>query len=206
MEQLGLPPATRQNLTRVNRPSPRSVTASQDELATLLRTADPAMRAFVLLTGMLALRFAEARAITCRMWNRENQTVTVPTKGRKEHTLPVPPQLEEVLGLAARSGQPDAPIIELLAGRTLTETGMRKRWQRLREKAGVNPKLRPHDLRRTVATLLYRQTHDLRAVQQLLGHKQLATTTQYIAPLHPDELRPLLNALMQWTPKGDKLQ
>jgi site-specific recombinase XerC len=36
-----------------------------------------------------------------------------------------------------------------------------------------------HSLRRTKATLIYRQTKNLRAVQLLLGHRKLESTVRY---------------------------
>jgi integrase len=37
-----------------------------------------------------------------------------------------------------------------------------------------------HSLRRTKATLIYRRTHNLRAVQLLLGHRKLESTVRYL--------------------------
>ena len=37
-----------------------------------------------------------------------------------------------------------------------------------------------HSLRRTKATLIYRRTGDLRAVQLLLGHKKIESTVRYL--------------------------
>ena len=37
-----------------------------------------------------------------------------------------------------------------------------------------------HSIRRTKATLIYRRTKNLRAVQLLLGHKKLESTVQYL--------------------------
>ncbi|MES2294355.1 MAG: tyrosine-type recombinase/integrase [Pseudomonadota bacterium] len=37
-----------------------------------------------------------------------------------------------------------------------------------------------HTLRRTKATILYRKTGNLRAVQQLLGHKSIENTVRYL--------------------------
>jgi integrase len=37
-----------------------------------------------------------------------------------------------------------------------------------------------HTLRRTKATVLYRQTGNLRAVQLLLGHKSIENTVRYL--------------------------
>ena len=37
-----------------------------------------------------------------------------------------------------------------------------------------------HSLRRTKATLIYRRTKNLRAVQLLLGHRKLESTVRYL--------------------------
>lgn len=37
-----------------------------------------------------------------------------------------------------------------------------------------------HSLRRTKPTLIYRRTHNLRAVQLLLGHTKLESTVRYL--------------------------
>jgi len=38
----------------------------------------------------------------------------------------------------------------------------------------------PHTLRRTKASLIYRRTKNLRAVQLLLGHSKLESTVRYL--------------------------
>ena len=37
-----------------------------------------------------------------------------------------------------------------------------------------------HTMRRTKASLIYRRTHNLRAVQLLLGHSKLESTVRYL--------------------------
>ena len=49
------------------------------------------------------------------------------------------------------------------------------------EQAGMDPcDFGTHSLRRTKATLIYRQTRNLRAVQLLLGHSSLDSTVRYL--------------------------
>ncbi len=46
---------------------------------------------------------------------------------------------------------------------------------------GLNPSLYgTHSMRRTKATLIYRRTKNLRAVQLLLGHTKLESTVRYL--------------------------
>lgn len=46
---------------------------------------------------------------------------------------------------------------------------------------GLDPRLYgTHSLRRTKATLIYRRTGNLRAVQLLLGHSKIESTVRYL--------------------------
>jgi integrase len=46
---------------------------------------------------------------------------------------------------------------------------------------GLDPRLHgTHSLRRTKATLIYKKTENLRAVQLLLGHTKIESTVRYL--------------------------
>jgi integrase len=62
---------------------------------------------------------------------------------------------------------------------------MRRQYARLVSaritKIGLDPKFFcTHSLRRTKATLIYRRTGDLNAVQLLLGHRKIESTGRYL--------------------------
>ena len=46
--------------------------------------------------------------------------------------------------------------------------------------AGLNGKLATHSMRKSFAQRLYEQTNDIYAVQEMLGHKSVATTQKYL--------------------------
>lgn len=48
------------------------------------------------------------------------------------------------------------------------------------EKAGLNGKLGTHSMRKSFAQRLYSQTNDIFVVQEMLGHKNVATTQKYL--------------------------
>jgi integrase len=50
----------------------------------------------------------------------------------------------------------------------------------LKKRLGIDPRITPHDFRRTTAIAVLETTGDIREVQAVLGHKRLATTVQYL--------------------------
>lgn len=73
-------------------------------------------------------------------------------------------------------------------------------WRKVRKRAGVNPRLTLHGFRHTLAVSLYAISHDLRLVQQMLGHRSLASTMRYLEHDDPGKLKPIIDTM--WTPKG----
>jgi integrase/recombinase XerC len=188
------------SVPRVPSPRPRGVTAQQNELDALHRYADPLMRLWLRITVAFALGQADVQKLSPANYHAENKTVSFErTKTREPQTLPVPPDLAELFENCPEDTDPQVPyLVRFNNGHRLSPSAIRKRWHTLKQRAGVRSELNPHDLRRTTATALYELTHDIRAVQQLLGHQSLRPTAAYLADKHPDTLRPLLAQL--WKP------
>lgn len=113
-------------------------------------------------------------------------------KGNKRRSLPVGAKALLALGawLAKRehlpgakadaSGSADSPALFL--GRHGTRLSAQSIWQRLRRRsqlAGLAAPVHPHMLRHSFASHLLQSSGDLRAVQELLGHANIATTQVY---------------------------
>ncbi|WP_211243334.1 tyrosine recombinase XerC [Chitiniphilus eburneus] len=64
-------------------------------------------------------------------------------------------------------------------GRPLTTRAIHARLADWRKRLGIAEPLYPHKLRHSCASHLLQSSHDLRAVQELLGHAHLATTQVY---------------------------
>jgi len=180
---------------------PRIVVATAAEISTLLAAAPIHVRLLILLCSRLALRFSEAYELRPTDHNAEQHTIHVIAKGDRSRILPVPPEIEKLIE-AARSTNEHGRCIETLRGKSLGKRPLRQHFHNLVRRTGCNPKLIPHDLRRTTATRLYNLTKDFRAAQQLLGHSNLVSTLHYIAPLVKEDLEPLLQALHH--PRKDK--
>jgi integrase len=139
------------------------------------------MRCWVLLCSDLALRNATASSICPENYNAEQGCITFRTKFGTWQTLPVTQELKTIFN-SCRTNQPtNTPYIVLLhpLGR-ICKTWPGQNFTLMARRAGITRKLTPHDLRRTTAKNIFDQTHDVRIVQAVLGHKQLATTLYYL--------------------------
>ncbi|MGC1604241.1 MAG: site-specific integrase [Candidatus Acidiferrum sp.] len=185
MAPFGLQPM---RVPKVPLPNQRATIATGDELYRLLKQPPAFLRLFILLYLQCGLRRAEALAVTPRTWDREHHTVTIRVKGGRIRTAQITDDVEALL-VSAGDPDPDTSYISALRGKNLTGRVILMAWQTHRKKCGINPEVTAHDLRRTAATILYHATKDLRVPQQLLGHKNLASTLSYLAPMAPDEAR-----------------
>ena len=107
-------------------------------------------------------------------------------KGSKQRLVPLSPVAEEWFGywLQDRAQWPVKPEAKDIAfvnryGRPLTRVMVFTIVRRLCEQAGITKTVSPHTLRHSFATHLLQNGADLRVIQQLLGHEDLATTEIY---------------------------
>jgi integrase/recombinase XerD len=107
-------------------------------------------------------------------------------KGSKERIVPVGRQAAEALRRYLSRGRPHLdrrhrPELFLNAkGGPLTRAGVFLILRKLAAKAGLEPeRVHPHLLRHSFATHLLEGGADLRSVQEMLGHADLATTELY---------------------------
>ena len=107
-------------------------------------------------------------------------------KGSKQRLVPLSPVAEEWFGywLQERATWPVKPEFKDYAfvnryGRPLTRAMVFTIVRRLCAEAGITKTVSPHTLRHSFATHLLQNGADLRIIQQLLGHEDLATTEIY---------------------------
>ena len=131
-------------------------------------------------------------------------------KGSKQRLVPLSPVAEEWFGywMQDRATWPFKPEFKDYAfvnryGRPLTRAMLFTIVKRLCAEAGITKTVSPHTLRHSFATHLLQNGADLRIIQQLLGHEDLATTEIYT---HLD-VQDLRQAILQCHPanKGERL-
>ncbi|HNC15466.1 MAG TPA: site-specific tyrosine recombinase XerD [Solirubrobacterales bacterium] len=107
-------------------------------------------------------------------------------KGSKERIVPLGRQAIYALEGYLLSGRPDLvkgrsekALFLNFRGRRLTRQGLYKIVQGHAKSAGLEDRMSPHTLRHSFATHLLAGGCDLRAVQEMLGHADVATTQMY---------------------------
>src|SRR4051794_36085713 len=165
---------------------------TRDEVARLLaspRGSDPqAVRDRALLELMYAcgLRASEAIGLLLRDVDLDAGLLRARGKGSKERIVPVgreatapaPPWLQR--GRPALVGlSPEPHLFVNQRGAGLTRQGLYKIVQRHARASGLDGKMSPHTLRHTFATHLLAGGCDLRSLQEMLGHADIATTQIY---------------------------
>ncbi len=165
---------------------------SRDEVARLLEQPQGAgalaLRDRALLELMYAcgLRASEAVGIELRDVDLEEGMLCARGKGSKERIVPVGRQAVAALRAYLRSGRGE--LLGELAeqrlfvnrrGGPLTRQGLYKIVQGHARRAGLEERMSPHTLRHSFATHLLAGGCDLRSLQEMLGHADLATTQVY---------------------------
>lgn len=184
-------PAQALRTPRVGRKLPHFLTTEQ--IAQLLE-APPAndpmgLRDRAILETMYSagLRVAELVALDVSGWDREANILRVMGKGRKERIAAVGRYAAAALEkwLEVRVASPDVPPEDRDAlflnrfGERLTTRSIGRMLEKHLQTTGLNRLTTPHTLRHSFATHLLDGGADLRAVQELLGHKSLTTTQIY---------------------------
>jgi integrase/recombinase XerD len=132
------------------------------------------------------LRVSELVALPLSAIDRDVGIVRVRGKGGKERIVPVGERAREALAAylagprqkllgARRSGD----LFVTPRGGRMTRQGFWKLLGRYARAAGLGSRVHPHTLRHSFATHLLEGGADLRAVQAMLGHADIATTQIY---------------------------
>jgi len=130
------------------------------------------------------LRLSELTGLDLSALDLRQGQVRVLGKGGKERVLPVGRQARHALdqwlklrpGLAG-DGQP--ALFVSRRGARIHPRSVQQRLRRWGAKQGADRSLHPHLLRHSFASHILESSSDLRAVQELLGHADIATTQIY---------------------------
>ena len=147
----------------------------------LLSLRDAAMLEILYSTGM---RVSELVGMDLEDIDPIGEVVRVRGKGRRERLAPLGSYairaLNRYLEARARANAHDAKAVFINRhGRRLSARSVRRKLAKYLALAGLDPRVSPHTLRHSFATHMLERGADLRAVQELLGHRSLSTTQIY---------------------------
>jgi integrase/recombinase XerD len=165
---------------------------TRDQVAALLAAPrghePPALRDRALLELMYAcgLRASEAVDLTIGAVDLRAGIVRARGKGSKERLIPVGREAVSAARTYLEQGRPrlvgpreERHLFVNHRGGGLTRQGLYKIVQRHARSAGLEGRMSPHTLRHTFATHLLAGGCDLRSLQEMLGHADVATTQIY---------------------------
>lgn len=165
---------------------------TRDEVQHLLSqprgTGPAALRDRALLELMYAcgLRASEAVDMQLDELDVEDGVLRANGKGSKERLVPIGSKALDALRHYLDRGRPqmvglreEKRVFVNQRGHGLTRQGLYKIVQRHARTAGLGDKMSPHTLRHTFATHLLAGGCDLRSLQEMLGHADIATTQIY---------------------------
>ncbi len=141
-------------------------------------------RAMLELFYSSGLRLSELTGLDLDALDLADATVRVLGKGDKERILPVGRHAVEALRawLSVRvelAAPGETAVFVSTRGLRLSPRSVQARVKHWARKQGLDVRVYPHLLRHSFATHLLESSHDLRGVQELLGHANISTTQVY---------------------------
>ena len=137
-------------------------------------------RALLELFYSSGLRLSELCALRWRDLDLDDGLVTVLGKGNKQRSVPVGSHARNALTAwrADTGAGNDAPVFPGRHG-PITPRAVQLRLRQLAQRQGLFKRVHPHLLRHSFASHVLESSGDLRGVQELLGHADIATTQIY---------------------------
>jgi integrase/recombinase XerC len=189
-------PAATVSTPKLDKTLPRIMTEEEmnnflDRVAEAIPQGEPMMRrdrAILELLYASGLRVSELAGLDLRSINYGDGMLMVRGKGRKERIVPFGskakqaledylPVREKILMEARKTGQ--TALFLNTKGARLTTRSIDRLLKQYVGIFGPNVKVSPHSMRHAFASHLLTEGADLRAIQEMLGHKSLATTQKY---------------------------
>ena len=130
------------------------------------------------------LRLAELTDLNVGDVDMADKTVRVTGKGNKDRILPIGRYALEALrewrgGRSELAKADEQALFVSRRGTRLSRRSVQARVDHWARRQGIDTKVYPHLFRHSFATHLLESSHDLRGVQELLGHASISSTQIY---------------------------
>jgi integrase/recombinase XerD len=159
------------------------VVLSQDEVARLLAAVDNLKHRMVLtVCYATGLRISEAVRLTPAAIDSKRMVIRVEQgKGRKDRYVMLSPKLLDMLRTYWDRTRPGEWLFPgRWPGEPISPSSIESTCREVRQRCGIGKPVTPHSLRHAFAVHLLEAGTNLRTIQLLLGHRNLATTARYL--------------------------
>src|SRR5208283_4437715 len=189
-------PAATVSTPKLDKTLPRIMTEEEmnnflNRVAEAIPNGEPMMRrdrAILELLYASGLRVSELVGLDVRSVNFGDTMLLVRGKGRKERIVPFGSKAKQALDdylpvreriLMEEKKRSETALFLNTRGDRLTTRSVDRLVKKYVRTFGPNVKVSPHSMRHAFASHLLTEGADLRAIQEMLGHKSLATTQKY---------------------------
>jgi site-specific recombinase XerD len=153
-----------------------------EEVVRLLEAVEP-LKFRIALTTIYAtgLRVSEVVALTAKDIDSERMVIHIrQAKGRRDRYVMLSEQLLVILRRYYKSQRPQLYLFPgPIPGQPLTTRSVQRVCRAAADKTGIAKGVTVHTLRHSFATHLLEQGVDIRIIQDVLGHRQITSTTRY---------------------------
>ncbi len=141
-------------------------------------------RAILELLYSSGLRLAELTGLNLGDVDLDDATVRVTGKGNKDRIVPVGRHARDAVRDWSRirvqlANEDEKALFVSSRGTRLSRRSVQARVTHWAKRQGIDTRVYPHLFRHSFATHLLESSHDLRGVQELLGHANISTTQVY---------------------------
>lgn len=161
---------------------------TEDEVQSLLRSCPPenalGARDRAILEVLYASGLRVSEACLLDIFDVEDDFLRVKGKGGKQRLVPIAQKAVDaidhyLLYYREQMGRGSDALFVSKKGRRLDRVTVWSRVKHYAKKAGLVKAISPHTLRHCFATHLLENGADLRVIQEMLGHSNIATTDRY---------------------------
>jgi site-specific recombinase XerD len=159
---------------------------TEEEAKYLLKKCENNVKNYAIIYTFLNTGLRESEIINLSR-NIQDGRIKVITKGDVERSIRINSGTEKALKAYLDTRDDNSPymFVTKLYKNKYSVSGMYRLIRDLMGKAYIEKDAHPHTLRHTYANDIYNRTHDIFAVQKMLGHKNIRTTLEYVKTL-PD--------------------
>ncbi len=176
---------------KVRKPTPKSLSVSDirnllaepAKLSTPEAKRDKAMLELLYATG---LRASELMALNVKDINLKKNTVKCVSRGSRTRVIPIDDKVAQVIKeyrdnarLQLTNDEKETALFVNRRGERLTRQGFWQIVQHYANKAGLEIKVTPRNIRHSFAIQKLKSGADLQSVKELLGHAHVSTTKAY---------------------------